>query len=117
MESDTPRTDALVDEGGMPYDADFARQLERELAAAKAELVRNADELAAAIKQRDEAQRDAQRYRWLKSKGCDWITIYRHPGGDEFFDGKADERMDERIDAARSRDEELERMLGEGGGA
>ena len=43
MESDTPRTDALVDEGGMPYDADFARELEREL--------------AAAIKQRDEARR------------------------------------------------------------
>ena len=42
MQSDTPRTDALVDEGGMPYDADFARKLEREL--------------AAAIKQRDEAR-------------------------------------------------------------
>ena len=42
MQSDTPRTDALVDEGGMPYDADFARELEREL--------------AAAVKQRDEAR-------------------------------------------------------------
>jgi hypothetical protein len=41
--SDTPRTDALVDEGGMPYDADFARKLERELAAME--------------KQRDEARR------------------------------------------------------------
>jgi hypothetical protein len=46
MESDTPRTDALVDEGGMPYDADFARKLEREL--------------AAAIKQREDARR------WLR---------------------------------------------------
>ena len=107
MESDTPRTDAenyIYDIGLARWvSIEFARQLEREL--------------AAAIKERDEAQRDAERYRWLKSKGCDWITIYRHPGGDEFFDGKADERMDERIDAARSRDEELERMLGEGGGA
>lgn len=41
MESDTPRTDALVEEGGLRDDADFVRQLEREL--------------AAAIKQRDEA--------------------------------------------------------------
>ena len=45
MESDTPRTDALVDEGGMPYDADFARKLERELAAMR--------------QQRDEARRNA----------------------------------------------------------
>lgn len=43
MESDTPRTDALVDEGGMPYDADFARKLERELTAMR--------------QQRDEARR------------------------------------------------------------
>ena len=41
MQGDTPRTDSLVEEGGLPYDADFARKLEREL--------------AAAIKERDEA--------------------------------------------------------------
>lgn len=55
MPSDTPRTDALVEEGGLVYDADFARQLERELNAAKAQLVSKTDELAAAIRQRDEA--------------------------------------------------------------
>ena len=113
MESDTPRTDAeevVYCEDEMCVPSSFSRQLERELAAAKDELVSKADELAAAIKQRDEAQRDAQRYRWLKSKGCDWVTIYRHGSGDEIFDGKGDAKMDERIDAARTRDEE-------GGGA
>lgn len=107
MESDTPRTDAenwIRDMGFEKWvSIDFARELERELAAAKAEL-------SAMRQQRDEAQRDAQRYRWLKSKGCDWVTIYRHPSGDEIFDGKGDAKMDERIDAARTRDEE-------GGGA
>jgi hypothetical protein len=37
MESNTPRTDALVAEGGMRDDADFARELERDLAKATAE--------------------------------------------------------------------------------
>ena len=71
MESDTPRTDAkdwmltpawahpgqpLVEEERV-VDAKFARELERELAAAKAQLVRNADELAAMRKQRNLARR------------------------------------------------------------
>lgn len=58
MQSDTPRTDQQREMAtGMNYMTDFARELERELAAAKAELVRKADELNAAIKQRDEARR------------------------------------------------------------
>lgn len=58
MESDTNFTDAVswIGEGGVRVvRAEDAQILERELAAAKAELVRNADKLAAAIKQRDEA--------------------------------------------------------------
>ena len=65
--SDTPRTDALVAEGGMRDDANFARQLERELVAAESardearrmiseindENERLRAELAAAMKQRD----------------------------------------------------------------
>ena len=70
MESNTPRTDALVAEGGMRDDANFARQLERELVAAERardearrmiseindENEQLRAELAAAIKQRDEAR-------------------------------------------------------------
>lgn len=83
MQSDTPRTDAVSwigASGDREVRADFAEKLERELDAAKAalaearrmiseindenerlsaELVSKADELAAAIKQRDEARRDA----------------------------------------------------------
>lgn len=88
MQSDTPRTDAkdwmwspacarpgepLIEEERV-VDAKFARELEREL--------------AAAIKQRDEAVRDAERYRWMKSAGCDWVEIRSRPGGYLIFQGR-----------------------------
>jgi hypothetical protein len=57
MESDTPRTDALVEADGLRR-LIVARELERELAAAKAQLATNADELAAMREQRDEARRE-----------------------------------------------------------
>lgn len=70
MESDTPRTDknewVVRTEVHCPMrgfsirkesvvDADFARELEHELASAQAQLVSNADQLAAMRQQRDEA--------------------------------------------------------------
>jgi hypothetical protein len=87
MESDTPRTDAeevVYCEDEMCVPSSFSRQLEREL--------------AAAIKQRDEAQRDAERYRWLKSRGCYWVEIQSQPHGEYIFKGIGNARMDEGID-------------------
>jgi hypothetical protein len=101
MESDTPRTDANVinvdyetrEPDGEPSQVieevvlvDFARELEREL--------------AAAIKQRDEARRDAERYRWLKSDRCYWVEIQSQPSGDWVFCGRGSRVMDAAIDAA-----------------
>ncbi len=83
---------------------------ERTITASLTALVAERNSLRAKLAAAKDAQRDAERYRWLKSAGCQWITIYRHPSGDECFDGKGDSRLDERIDAARSRD-------AEGGGA
>ena len=45
-------------------------------------------ELADAIKQRDEARRDAERYRWLKSDRCYWVEIRSQPSGDLIFQGQ-----------------------------
>jgi hypothetical protein len=59
--SDTPRTDAASwrEHQQSVVDADFARQLERDLVAAKAELAQRTAEVAKATAQRDEARRDA----------------------------------------------------------
>jgi hypothetical protein len=57
-------------------------------------------ELAAAIKQRDEARRDAERYRWLKSNGCYWVEIQSQPHGDYIFKGQACYSFRGSIDAA-----------------
>ena len=80
--SDTPRVDAEAlwaealwadaicsDEQFQCVPVDFARTLERELAEAQAEVERRfgiGGELIAARRERDEARKDAERYRWLK---------------------------------------------------
>jgi multidrug resistance efflux pump len=46
-------------------------------------------ELTQRTAERDEAQKDAQRYRWLHSKGCYWIEIQSQPHGDYIFRGQA----------------------------
>ena len=58
--SDTPRTDVEAEENGLNrvVSADFARQLERELA---------------------EARRDAERYRWLRDEAIHFVC---HDGTD-----------------------------------
>ena len=111
MESDTPRTDdefsdaikqldlraelaemskKLAEARGLYLQRNYHReQLERELAAAKAEL--------AAAK---EAQRDADRYRWLKSGGCYWVEIQSQPSGDYIFRGQAARSIGGSIDNA-----------------
>ena len=67
----------------------FARTLERELNAANAENAHLRADLAQRTAERDEAQKDAQRYRWLHSKGCYWIEIQSQPHGDYIFRGQA----------------------------
>ena len=66
-------------------------------------------ELAAAIKQRDEAVRDAERYRWLKSDRCNWVEIRSQPSGYLIFQGRhgnaflhhsGKAKMDDVIDSA-----------------
>ena len=64
------------------------------------EIERLRAELAAAIKQRDEARRDAERYRWLKSNGCYWVEIQSQPHGDYIFKGQACYSFRGSIDAA-----------------
>jgi hypothetical protein len=121
MESDTPRTDVkelvardtqalglvvFVDEDERVVDAKFARELERELAAMEV--------------QRDEARRDAERYRWLKSPGCYWVEIQSEPSGNLIFQGRRGHafyhhqgtaEMDDVIDSC------IAAMRKEGGGA
>jgi multidrug resistance efflux pump len=69
-------------------------------------------ELAAAQKQRDEALRDAERYRWLKSDRCDWVEIRSKPSGYLIFQGRhghaflhhsGNAEMDDVIDSAMRR--------------
>jgi hypothetical protein len=102
--SDTPRTDADEWRTSVGYhrvvDVEVARELEREL--------------AAAIKQRDEAQRDAERYRWLKSAGCYWVEIQSQPHGDYIFKGQAAHSLGGSIDNAIDRAIATQK---EGGGA
>lgn len=62
------------------------------------EIERLSTELAAMRQQRDEAQRDAERYRWLKSRGCYWVEIQSQPHGEYIFKGIGNARMDEGID-------------------
>jgi multidrug resistance efflux pump len=81
----------------------------------KAERKRLRAELADAIKQRDEAQRDAERYRWLKSAGCYWVEIQSQPHGDYIFKGQAAHSLGGSIDNAI--DAMLAAMRKEGGGA
>ena len=57
-------------------------------------------ELADAIKQRDEARLDAERYKWLKSAACYWVGIQSQPSGDYIFHGRGSCVMDAAIDAA-----------------
>ena len=45
-------------------------------------------QLAEMQKQRDEARRDAERYRWLKSDRCYWVAIHSQPSGDLIFQGR-----------------------------
>ena len=73
-------------------------------------------ELAAMREQRDEARRDAERYRWLKSPGCYRVEIQSQPRGDYIFQGQA------RHDSIRNceMDDAIDRVIAtqkEGGGA
>jgi hypothetical protein len=77
--------------------------------------VRLRAELAAAIKQRDEARLDAERYRWLKSDQCYWVEIQSQPHGDYIFKGQAARSIGGSIDNAI--DAMLAAMRKEGGGA
>ena len=112
--SDTPRTDALCAEFGAPKNSggqwpDFARQLERELAAERkrAEAFKEAMhsyEQAARV-ERDTSHRaelgasdakDAARYRWLRDPSFNSSCVM-----DEGFYGEA---LDAAIDAAIERE-------------
>ncbi len=71
--SDTPRSDAVEDgRSGSPLDLDeynkileYARQLERELTAARKEI--------------GGLRKDAERYRWLRSNShVDWDCLYEN---------------------------------------
>jgi hypothetical protein len=66
----------------------------------KAERKRLRAELAAAIKERDEARLDTERYRWLKSAGCYWVGVQSQPSGDYIFHGRGSGVMDAAIDRA-----------------
>ena len=72
-------------------------------------------DLAAAIKERDDARLDAERYRWLKSPGCYWVEIQSQPSGDYIFKGQAARSIGGSIDAAI--DAMLAATAKEGGGA
>jgi hypothetical protein len=72
-------------------------------------------ELAAAQKQRDEAVRDAERYKWLKSGKCYWVEIQSQPDGDYIFMGQPAHSLGGCID--NSIDAMLAAMRKEGGGA
>jgi multidrug resistance efflux pump len=103
------------------------KRLRAELAAANAQLVAVTDELVAMSKmcaavtmimeemQRDEAQRDAERYRWLKSAGCYWVEIQSQPHGDYIFKGQAAHSLGGSIDNAI--DAMLAAMRKQGGGS
>jgi multidrug resistance efflux pump len=54
----------------------------------RADLAMANAEVAALKAERDEARKDAQRYRWLQSKGCYWIEIQSQPHGDYIFRGQ-----------------------------
>ena len=98
MASDTPRTDAKVSQrkhaqlNGTDYvSADFARQLERDLSAARAECER--------------LRKDAERYRWLRNESqsrddeVPIVVIWKANGhGQECC---AKDELDAAIDAAR----------------
>jgi hypothetical protein len=71
-------------------------------------------ELAAMQKNRDEADADAQRYRWLKSDRCYWVEIQSQPSGDLIFQGRhghaflhhsGNAEMDDVIDSAMRKGE------------
>jgi multidrug resistance efflux pump len=80
----------------------------------KAERKRLRAELTAMREQRDEAQRDAERYRWLKSAGCYWVEIQSQPHGDYIFKGQAAHSLGGSIDNAIDRAIATQK---EGGGA
>ena len=105
--SNTPRTDAkewsLYKEGSPDavVSSEFARQLERDLAAVRAEgenlhaKMRELDAaLIAALKRAEEAERNAQRYRHIREHGipCSERDLCGSCVGDE---------LDAQIDAAR----------------
>ena len=69
-----------------------ADELEQEIKLLRAEL--------AALKARDEAVRDAERYRWLKSDRCYWIEIQSQPHGDYIFRGQEADLKYAGLDAA-----------------
>ena len=58
------------------------------------------DAVRAMRQQRDEARRDAERYRWLKSGGCYWVEIQSQPSGDYIFRGQAARSIGGSIDNA-----------------
>jgi len=118
--SDTLRTD-LAEIEGCPFgvDADFSRYLERELVAARAELVETKKELndkskfCYAVEQAldglkgdyveiiKELRKDAEKYRWLRDNTCK-SSLYEHCGI-EGYDTEvmiSGEVLDAAIDAA-----------------
>lgn len=90
--SDTPRTDQATFTTDYVPDtpwvlASFARKLEREL--------------SAALKAREKAERDAQRYRWLrKDANSDDVMVYACEGDPTTMYLPEKERLDAAIDEA-----------------
>ncbi|MFN7883256.1 MAG: hypothetical protein ACK5PF_09620 [bacterium] len=63
------------------------------------------DEADAVIREleaeRDAARADAERYRWIRSDKCYWVSIQAQPYGDEIYKGGPFDALDAAIDAAR----------------
>ncbi len=51
--------------------------------------------------ERDAARADAERYRWIRSDKCYWVSIQAQPYGDEIYTGGPFDAIDAAIDAAR----------------
>ena len=87
--SDTPRTDAMIifpGSGIVMVRPEFAQQLERELAEARAEIER--------------LRKDAERYRWLRDDELAF-GVYPETGPDDYqWMSACGEELDELIDAA-----------------
>jgi hypothetical protein len=50
--------------------------------------------------ERDAARADAERYRWIRSDKCYWVSIQAQPYGDEIYKGGPFDALDAAIDAA-----------------